>query len=411
MTTEPLQKLLQAATSDDLRTLVGMLADRDVALCRACLDFLNDRVALSVAEHDFAQSKSALLLWREGEIELDELDECGGDEDAMVQASDRLYELLELLKKIVLTAADREKLLDELIPYIESGNAGLNDTLYSVAYACCKTDGDWRDLAERLEALGQDWPTDHAMGIYRSIGEREKYLALRLPNLRYGGDYYDLASFWWAQGEREKAMQVGRKGLAQGIGRMEELRTFMAERAKESGDRAGFLEIMFAQQTDCLTCASWQAFERECTATEWAGFEPRMLAALGKLNDIEAVKIRLHRGEDEIALKFFNRPQGYFGVNFWLSKELEVARQLEPRYPAEMLSYYKALTGKLDASLTRKEYVQKAEAVLRVRRVLVEVMGQPDEWRRYAASIKQTNAKRPAFQQEFARVIPDWGSL
>jgi hypothetical protein len=34
-----------------------------------------------------------------------------------------------------------------------------------------------------------------------------------------------------------------------------------------------------------------------------------------------------------------------------------------------------------------------------------------DEWKKYAVPIKSNNANRPAFQDEFARVIPDWKSL
>ncbi len=38
-------------------------------------------------------------------------------------------------------------------------------------------------------------------------------------------------------------------------------------------------------------------------------------------------------------------------------------------------------------------------------------MKKTGEWEKYALRIKTDNAKRPAFQDEFANVIPDWKSL
>jgi hypothetical protein len=38
-------------------------------------------------------------------------------------------------------------------------------------------------------------------------------------------------------------------------------------------------------------------------------------------------------------------------------------------------------------------------------------MKKPDEWKKFALPIKLNNTNRPAFQDEFARVIPDWKSL
>jgi len=134
--------------------------------------------------------------------------------------------------------------------------AGMDDALYDVAYAACRDDEDLRDLAERFEALGQDWPIDHARRIYRRLGDREKYLRLRLRRMQYGADYQDLATFYWEQGERQQALQVAREGLKKAEGRMDELRTFLAGRAKAAGDRQGYMELQLAQATEHLTLAS-----------------------------------------------------------------------------------------------------------------------------------------------------------
>ena len=123
-----------------------------------------------------------------------------------------------------------------------SGSAGLEDSLDDLAYAACYDDEDLRDLARRFEELGKDWPLKRAMDIYRSIGDRAEYLALRTSKLVYGGDYLDLATFYWESGERGKATDVAREGLARGTGAMRGPQAFMAERAQEAGDRTGYLD-------------------------------------------------------------------------------------------------------------------------------------------------------------------------
>jgi hypothetical protein len=88
-----------------------------------------------------------------------------------------------------------------------------------------------------------------------------------------------------------------------------------------------------------------------------------------------------------------------------------VAKELEGRYPQHILEFYKSSLGNLNVSTSRKIYAQNAVAVARIRRVLVDVMKKPDEWKKFALPIKLHNTKRPAFQDEFAKVIPDWKSL
>ena len=41
-------------------------------------------------------------------------------------------------------------------------------------------------------------------------------------------------------------------------------------------------------------------------------------------------------------------------------------------------------------------------------RVLADIMKQPEEWRRLKDDLKLTSHKRPAFQDELAKAIPDW---
>ena len=252
-------------------------------------------------------------------------------------------------------------------------------------------------------------PIDHARRIYRSIGDHKKYLELRVRRMRYGLDYYDLVSFYWEIGEHEKAIDTAQKGMELAEGRMDELRMFLAERAKDAGNRDTYLEYYFEQKTHPLTVSSYQELEQECQQEEWERYEPKLVEMLKKNFDLRAVKIHMHRQEYETALQYFKDPSRipYYGAY----EVFSVAKELESRYPQQILEFYTSSLGNLNVSASRKIYAQNAVAVSRVRRVLVDVMNTPDEWKKFALPIKLHNAKRPAFQDEFAHVIPDWKSL
>ncbi len=409
---DPLISMLNAASKKDLIKLLKKLTEDDLSLRRICIDNLKGKVTVSSSVHNSAESSAALTLWYEIEPELSELDEYGGgDYSIMNDVGDGLYQIEKTLKEVVLTEEDRDELLNEVFSYIKSGNAGVDDSLYDVAYATCKNDEHLSELAERFEELKQDWPIDHARRIYRRIGNHKKFLELRFKKMLYGADYYDLASFYWENGEKKKAIDTAQKGMKLAEGRMHELRMFLAERAKEEGDRETYLDYYFSQKIDRLTLSSYKEFEQECLKEEWEKYEDRIIDLLEKDFNIQAVKIYLYRKEYEKALRYFKNPSRSTYHYIGPSEVFSVAKDLEELYPEQILEFYKSSVGNLNVSTSRKIYTQNAVAVMRVRRVLVEVMKRTDEWKKYAMPIKSNNSNRPAFQDEFARVIPDWKSL
>ncbi|MCK5138942.1 MAG: hypothetical protein KAQ85_03790, partial [Thermodesulfovibrionia bacterium] len=341
-----------------------------------------------------------------------ELDEYGGGDYSMMDdVGNGLYQLVEILKKVTLVEEDRDELLDEVFSYIKSGNAGMDDSLYDIVYASCKNDGELRELAKRFENLDQHWPIEHARRIYRRIGDSKQYLKLRNKHLRYGMDYYDLVAFYWETGEKIKAVETARKGMKLAEGRMDELRMFLADRAKEDGDREAYLDYIFAQRTDYLTLSSYKELEKECRKEEWVKYEGKIIDLLEKNFNIQAVKIYMYRKEYDMALRYFKSPFRSTYRIFGESELFSIAKRLEVLYPEEILAFYRSSVGNVNVSASRKIYAQNALAIMRVRRVLVDVMKRTDEWKKYAVPIKSNNVNRPAFQDEFARVIPDWKSL
>ena len=106
----------------------------------------------------------------------------------------------------------RREILDRALPFIENGNAGMDDMLYDVAYAACYDEEDLRCWQRAFEDMKDDWKTSRARRIYRQIGDRDKYLELRLSHMEYGADFHDLATFYGRPMKKKRPYRWLRRG-------------------------------------------------------------------------------------------------------------------------------------------------------------------------------------------------------
>jgi hypothetical protein len=88
-----------------------------------------------------------------------------------------------------------------------------------------------------------------------------------------------------------------------------------------------------------------------------------------------------------------------------------VARELEKIFPDKILAYYRSGLGDLNANLPRKEYAAKAAVMEKVRHMYVDILKAPGDWEAFARQVKGDNVRRPAFQEEFARIVSGWRDL
>lgn len=408
---DALTDLLEAAPHKVLSKLILELATEFPEVRRECFDFLKSQVSVSKALKSRSEGEAILALWSELAPDLDELDGYGGGDygtqDLVAELLDQIRERLDTKN---VDTEHRQEILNLVLPYIKSGNAGMDDMLYEVAYAACYDDDDLRTLAQAFETMPSEWKIGHARDIYRRLVDREKYLELRAKRMEYGADYHDLATFYWDLNEKEKAIHVAEDGLCKARGRMDELREFVAERAQEAGDRDKYMELQFAQTTDRLSLKKYKAFKKICTHAEWKSFEPKVLGMLNNAWGTDRLKIRMHRREYDEALAILIK--GRYPASTWEGEyEIKIAKKLEKRYPEEILKYYLTGLGNLNRNAQRKEYARKAKVMVKVRHVLVNVLGDQKRWVKFARKVKIDNARRPAFQQEFATAVPGWQEL
>ena len=88
--------------------------------------------------------------------------------------------------------------------------------------------------------------------------------------------------------------------------------------------------------------------------------------------------------------------------------ELKAAANLESRFPEKILEYYLTGLGALNVNDTRKGYARKAKGMAKVRHMYVDILKAEDRWRDFAGKVRKDNLHRPAFQEEFAKVVPGW---
>ncbi len=408
---DALAELLAAAPHKVLSKLIIELTVLFPDVRRECFDFLKSQSTVSKALAKRSEGEAILALWSELAPDLEDLDMYGGgDYGTMDHVADLLDQIRERLDSKEVDADHRRELMDLVLPFMKSGNAGMDDMLDDVAYAACYDDGDLRGLAQTFEAMEKEYKVGQARDIYRRLGDRDKYLELRKSRMVYGSDYHDLATFYWESGEKEKALHVAEEGLRKARGRMNELRGFVAARAQETGDRDKYMVLQFEQAADDLTFKKYKAFKKMCTSAEWTFFEAKVLDSLKHACKSERLKIRMHRREYDEALAILIK--GRYPMSTWDSDyEIKVAKKLEKRYPEEILKYYLSGLGNLNRNAQRKEYARKAKVMVKVRHMLVDVLGDEARWEKFARKVKQDNHRRPAFQQEFTDAVPGWSEL
>lgn len=405
-----LSELIAAAPPKALSELILTLAADNPEIRRKCFDYLKENKAVSKMPSQ-SEGEAILSIWAELLPDLEDLDAHGG---GPYEVEDQVCELLgDITERLTSKKVDetyRRQIIDFALPFIKSGNSGAGDVLDEVAYAACYSDSELRYLAEKFEAMHDDWQTRNARSIYRQIGDHDKYLELRLKHMEVGADYHDLAMFYWETGKKEKSVQIAQKGLKNATGRMVELRAFMAERAQESGDRDAWLELQFDQATEYLTIKKYMQFKKECKPEEWELYESRMLKKLKDAGKTVQMQVHMNRKEYDTVIRILSK--SWYPTGYWDDDTVvQIAEKLENRYPEKVLKWYLSGLGNLSSSQKREEYARNAKVMAKVRHMLVDVIKNEDRWKKLAVKVKNDNLRRPAFQQEFACVIPGWEKL
>lgn len=128
-----------AAKPEMLIELIVELAENQPDVRLECFNYLKKHLSLSPEQKSRSEGEIVMALWRELYSDLYDLDEYGGgDYDKEDGVTDLMQEIQKILENSTVEEEVRRKLLDEVEPFIDSGNAGMDDSLYDLAYATCQ---------------------------------------------------------------------------------------------------------------------------------------------------------------------------------------------------------------------------------------------------------------------------------
>jgi len=126
--------LLAAAPPEVLADLIVELAAEWSEVRRKCLVFLKTHAPVSKALEKRSEGEILLALWGELAPDLEEIDAYGGgDYSTEEHVAELLDQIRVRLDSKKVEPEHRREILDRVLPYIESGNAGMDDMLYEVA--------------------------------------------------------------------------------------------------------------------------------------------------------------------------------------------------------------------------------------------------------------------------------------
>ena len=401
---DALEEMLEQASVSTLSALVKRLTITHVDLVAECCEFLLEHADLSAKQRSDLASEQVASIWNELNVHIHELNEYGGGEDSTYE---NVWELTQQLVETVnnndVESGLRQYIVTEALSYIESDNAGVSKELYDIVLACSISVEEKISLAKFFESLPRSSYISRALSIYRELEYVENYLRLRQSSLCYGADYLDLATFYNERGDKQKGLVVAERGLIVGEGDLKTLRQFVADHAKNAGHRERYMALQFDQAIDQLSLASYLAFQEECTASEWAIYEMKLMAALPKAWIKQQIDIHLHRREydDALGLLLAMKPHH---IGWETSYERRFAKQLENLYPKLILDYYMRALGKVEKS-TRKTYAQQSRVVHDIYGLLLNVLNDRDGWSLFASNIRDSISGLPAFQDELSKAM------
>lgn len=219
-------EMLENAGRDDLMGLIAKMTDTGYKAEKIVTDWCR--------KHNKKNQEKAIEielknLWREAQAVISEFNEYGGgpesDED---DAYSNLREMDRIVQEHRLSWESRREILDEMLEEFYVGNSGFDDILIEVADSFCSSDEERRYLAEQMAKGGSGYYKDYAANIFKSIGDEERFLQIKLDNLTYGSDYVEVAKYYAKRRDHEKELEYIWKGLERSEGKLDVLIDYVA---------------------------------------------------------------------------------------------------------------------------------------------------------------------------------------
>ncbi len=449
---------LQLLESRKLYNLVQNLIEKKPENYRLVLEWFKKKEkylkdADTKKEKAFINDELLMEYWENARSIISEFNEYGGGhEDEEEEAYGWIDKISELIKEENLSADAKFRFLDDAFKEYNIGNSGFEDGLMDVFFDTCKSKEEWRHLVKKLEEKPSEWRRDLIMKIQKEhLHDDDAYLKIRMKDLKYGADYYDLALFYIKKKDTQKAIEIAEDGLIKGEGRISELLKFLSDHYSKSRDTANLERIAqyalkeksdekvmqdrlfnyYNTQNDyenakksllkafeyvkaagyiaeVRSYAHYNKMKQFLSEKDWKNIEPKIIREIREKDLEDYLRICLDKNmKKEVMHILLNSPKKQSRIGFMYEPEYdfdEFANQLKKDFPEEIIKYYWQKAYRNISGGNRNTYHTAANYLTKVKDLYINQLKEENKWNQRFASLKAEFRKRPAFLEEVSKL-------
>ena len=283
------------------------------------------------------------------------------------------------------------------------------------------------------------------------LRDDDAYLKIRMKDLKYGMDYWDLAEFYIEKGDRQKAVETAEDGLIKGEGRISELLEFLSEHYAKSRDTANLERVVqyalkkksdervmldrlfdyYKAQNDyenakksllkafeyvkgaeyipeVRSYAHYNKMKQFLVGADWKNIEPKIIQEIREKDLEDYLRICLDRNmKKEVVHILLSPPKKQPSVGFRFEPEYnfdEFANRLKEEFPEEVIKYYWQKAYSNISGGNRNTYHTAANYLAKAKEIYINLLKDENGWNQRFASLKVEFRKRPAFLEEASRL-------
>lgn len=370
--------------------------------------------------------------WKHAKKIISDFNEYGGGNE---KDEDKAYELLDnisiILNEEELPKNIKAKLLDDIFQEYNMHNSGFEDALIDLSFQICSTKEEWRYLVGKLEENSTDWNEKIIREIYKNhLEDESEYLNSLKSNLKWGSDYFELASYYIKQKNINEAVKVCEEGIEKGEGRNKELFDFLTKYYLKNKKIEDFKRVIYK-------AVEQRCYEEEMLMLLFNYYKANNLYEQARNTLIESFKYSRDKHEK------YNQIKSYLSLEDWKKnensllqdikeKDIEIYLQIcmdkdnkdevvrylkEPRpniffdldkfasklkedYPKEVIEYYYRRAFLNIENGNRKTYKVAVEYLKKAKDIYINILNDRDRWNLKLLEIKSNYSNRRAFLEE-----------
>ena len=438
-----LDEELQSLGVEDLYNLVQNLISKNPEVHRLVLEWFKEKAEASSVAEEVTTLNDELLMeyWEKAENIISEFNEYGGGpEDEEEEAYHWLNEISELIRKGNISSDAKRGFLDDAFVEYDIENSGFEDELMHIFFDICETEEEWRYLVEKLAKRPSDWRKKLIMNIQKDyLRDERAYLEMRMENLYYGMDYWDLVEFYVNKRNLQKARETAEQGILKGEGRLTDLFQFLFEHFAEKRDTANIERIVQialtrkSEEKDMLDrlfeyyktqgnyekaketlqkaykimrygnyYAEYNKMKAFMRAADWKQVEPEIFKDVQEKDICDYLRICMDKNMKEAVLHtILNPPEMQWGMR---NEFDEFAAKLEEDFPEKIIEYYWQSAYRNIPGGNRGTYRIAAGYLAKVKHIYVNLLKDESGWKKRFSDLKTEFKNRPAFLDEVRKL-------